>query len=115
RLSEARYKEIKGWGDCDPYIKVTRNNDNSKEEEEMCRELAPVNCRSFTVHPDKCAFYIWVDGERIGVLVGDDDVFSADQEGFSHKISTVEEAGSMKSSTYTTSDGTTITLRYKFE
>lgn len=81
----------------------------------MWRGLAPVNRRSFTVYPEG-SFYICVDTESIGVVVGDNDsTFAAGRGGFSHKISTVEEAGSMKSSTYTTSDGTTITLRYKFE
>lgn len=115
RLSEAMYKKIKGWGDCEPYVEVTRDNEKLKKEEEMCRKLAPVNCRSFTVYPDKCAFLILVNRERIGVLVGDDDVFSAGGEGFFHKIPAVGETGTERSTSYTTSDGTTITLRYEFE
>lgn len=113
-LSASRYKDIKGLGDCDPYVMITRDNQQG-DEEQMWRGLAPVNRRSFTVYPEG-SFYICVDTESIGVVVGDNDsTFAAGRGGFSHKISTVEEAGSMKSSTYTTSDGTTITLRYKFE
>lgn len=115
RLSERRYKDIKGLGDCDLYVMVTINNKRG-DKEEIWRDTAPVNQRDFTVYPS-CSFIIDVNNESTEVVVGDNDKkFATGQTArLPFKIRYVAEAGTEDTLSYTTSDGTIITLHYQFE
>lgn len=115
-MSRARYEDIKGWNNCDPYVVVRRlDKDNKREPDQIWRGLGPVNKMSFTVYPN-VSFVLHIKSEKMSICEGDDDdIGTRKEDGFWWSISSVKDAGTSDSFTFKTDDGTEFVVWYRFE